>query len=197
MNNLTSDIARRLSVHSLLDRQTMQITTYVEYLLKVNKSVSLTRVGDFESWFTNHVEDSILAFNEFKPLGFDSFVDCGSGNGLPGVIFGVLSGLPFTLCDVDLRKCEFLKSVVYKLGLEGEVFSSPIVEFEPSFDNSSFCYVYRGLGPDTVLSENFNLRKTNAHFRLVSEQQSSLFSGSIRKKYFLSDKSLREIEISL
>lgn len=197
MIRLKEDILGRLSLHSLLDRQATQITTYVEYLLKVNKSVSLTRVVDFDSWFTSHVEDSILAFNEFKPLDFSGFIDCGSGNGLPGVIFGILSELPFTLCDVDLRKCEFLKSAVYKLNLKGKVFSRPVIEFNPPTGGASFCYVYRGLGPDSVLLENFEARKANAHFRLVSEQQSSLFPNSMRKKYLLSDKSLREIEVSL
>jgi 16S rRNA G527 N7-methylase RsmG len=163
----------------------------------VNKRVSLTRVGDFDAWFTNHVEDSILCFEFFKGHGVTEFVDCGSGNGLPGIIFAILSDLPFTLCDVDLRKCEFLRSAIFKLGLNGEVFSRPIIEFVPPSDGGDFCYVYRGLGPDKVLLENFKAHSLNSHFRLVSGQQTSLFKDSERKKYLLSDKSSREIEISL
>lgn len=197
MNTYTKEISARLSVHNLLGRQAIQITTYVEYLLKVNKRVSLTKVGDFDSWFTNHVEDSLLAFKSFDACSFTGFVDCGSGNGLPGILFGILSDLPFTLCDVDLRKCEFLKSVIYKLALKGEVFDRPVLEFSPPSENPDFCYVYRGLGPDRVLLENFEARPRNAHFRLVSELQTSLFPNSERKKYFLSDKSFREIELSL
>lgn len=197
MNTLSEQISHRLSLLSLLDRQSTQIHTYVEYLLKVNERVSLTRVGDFDEWFTNHIEDSILSYNEFRKYEFRGFIDCGSGNGLPGVIYGILSGLPFTLCDVDLRKCEFLKAAIYKLGLEGEVFPRPVIEFSPETLDKSFCYVYRGLGPDRVLSENFSSRSENAHFRMVSESQTSLFTNSKRERYFLSDKSLRELEISL
>jgi len=197
MNDLKSSIHKRISLLSLLDRQSIQITTYVEYLLKVNKSVSLTRVGDFETWFTNHVEDSIVCYNQFKDKGFSEFIDCGSGNGLPGIIFAILSDLPFTLCDVDQRKCEFLKSAIFKLGLNGKVFNRPVIDFTPPFNDRNFCYVYRGLGPDNILIENFMSNKNCSHFRLVSDQQTSLFEGSKRIKYFLSDKSHREIELSL
>jgi|GEM_PF-3232370 len=197
MNTLKDKILNRLSSLNLMDRQASQITTYVEYLLKVNKRVSLTRVGDFDEWFTNHVEDAVLSYEIFAKGEFQEFIDCGSGNGLPGVVYAILSGLPFTLCDVDLRKCEFLKSVIYKLDLPGQVFPRPVIEFTPPVQNKKFCYVYRGLGPDPILSENFAKRSCSAHFRMVSTSQNSLFAGSHRKKYFLSDKSLRELEISL
>jgi len=197
MNTLTEKISTRLSLLNLMNRQSTQIHTYVEYLLRVNQKVSLTRVGDFDEWFTSHVEDSILSYKEFACHNFNGFVDCGSGNGLPGIVYAILSDLPFTLCDVDLRKCEFLKSATHKLGLKGDVFSKPISQFVPNYDGKDFCYVYRGLGPDSVLYENFKLREENAHFRMISSAQTSLFQGSFREKYYLSDKSLREIEIFL
>lgn len=196
MASFTEKLNTRLSELSLMDRQNTQIYEYVDYLLKVNKKVSLTRVGDFDSWFTAHVEDSIKSYSHFRALNLESFVDCGSGNGLPGVIFAILSGLPFTLCDIDQRKCEFLKSAIYKLKLKGAVFCGPIDDL-PVENTNNHAFIYRGLGPDPVLLEHFKKRRKNTHFRFVSSGQTSLFEGSQREKYILSDKSLRELEIYL
>lgn len=190
------DLNTRLSRLSLMDRQATQISTYIEYLVRANKRISLTRLGEFEDWFVNHVEDSVKAYDLFKDLPLDSFVDCGSGNGLPGIIFGILSNKPFVLCDVDQRKCEFLKSIVFKLKLSAKVFPKPISKFKTP-NKGKTCFVYRGLGPDSILVENFKLNPKSLHFRFVSSNQTSLFAASKRENYFLSDKSSREIEISL
>lgn len=192
----TDKLNSRLSEFSLMDRQSTQIYQYVDYLLKVNKKVSLTRVGEFDTWFTAHVEDSIKSYSYFKALNLESFVDCGSGNGLPGIIFAILSELPFTLCDVDLRKCEFLKSAVYKLKLNGSVFCGPVDDL-PLQSTNKHAFVYRGLGPDPILAEHFKKRTNNSHFRFISSEQTSLFEGSKRENYILSDKSIRELEIYL
>ena len=180
MTTSTTLTTRLLSLGLSADQAELT-SSYINLLLRVNRKISLTSVNSFDSWFVSHIEDSIRAYEYFKALKSHSFIDSGSGNGLPGVIFAILSDLPFVLCDVDAKKCEFLKTVVFRLGLKGRVHCGPI---ESLADNLSegVCFVYRGLGPDHFLEKQFELASQATHFRFVSSTQSDLFKGSTRKK---------------
>ncbi len=171
-----------------------RISQYIELLLKVNKRISLTRVADFHTWFISHIEDSIKAYSVFESLGAGYFIDSGSGNGLPGVIFAILSDLPFTLCDVDSKKCEFLKTACYRLGLRGEVYCGPIGDLA-MIKQDDLYFIYRGLGPEDFLVNQFKLSPGSGHFRFISRDQSPLFPGSTVEKYQLSDESMRYLEV--
>ncbi len=171
------------------------IIHYIEFLLKVNKKMSLTSFSNFETWFVSHIEDSVKAYKIFKLLGAEYFIDSGSGNGLPGVIFAILSGTPFTLCDVDGRKCEFLRTVCHRLNLPGKVYCGPIKDLASEFRERLY-FIYRGLGPGDVLVNQYRLAPNAGHFRFMSGNQSQLFKGSLVETYQLSDKSFRFLEVS-
>ncbi len=188
-------LTTRLSELDLQADHVELIAQYVELLLKVNKRISLTRVADFHTWFISHVEDSVRAYRVFEALKAEYFIDSGSGNGLPGVIFGILSGKPFTLCDVDVRKCEFLKTACYRLKLPGKVYCGPIEDLANTQEDR-LCFVYRGLGPDHFLVNQYALAPQAGHFRFISSDQESLFKGSKVEEYKLSDESSRFLEIS-
>lgn len=188
-------LTTRLSELDLDADKVELISQYVELLLKVNRRISLTHVADFHTWFISHVEDSVLAYKVFNKLGAEYFIDSGSGNGLPGIIFAILSGKPFTLCDVDAKKCEFLKTACHRLKLNGEVYCGPIENLAMS-KQDRLCFVYRGLGPEHFLANQFRLAPDAGHFRFISAGQSTLFEGSTVGKYALSDESERFLEIS-
>ncbi len=185
----------RISELNLFPEQAELIVNYVEFLLKVNKKISLTSITNFQTWFVSHIEDSVKAYRVFRGFKAKYFIDSGSGNGLPGVIFAILSGVPFTLCDVDARKCEFLRTICYRLGLSGEVYCGPIKDLVGEFKERLY-FIYRGLGPEELLVNQYRLAPSAGHFRFISENQRRLFKGSLVKKYELSDKSLRFLEIS-
>lgn len=194
MTTTTTLTTRLLSLG--LDTDQAELTSsYINLLMRVNRKISLTSVNSFDPWFVSHVEDSIKAYKYFNALSPRYFIDSGSGNGLPGVIFAILSDLPFTLCDVDAKKCEFLKTAVFRLGLKGKVHCGPIEDLAKDLKEGT-CFVYRGLGPDHFLEKQFELAGQADHFRFVSSTQPDLFKGSTRQKYKLSDKSERFLEVS-
>lgn len=184
-----------LLISSNIDQMDAQsIQTYMNTLEKVNKKIKLTSFSP--SWVTDHLEDCIQSYGVFIELQAKFFIDCGSGNGLPGIIYGILSKLPFILCDTDQRKCEFLKMLIYRLKLNGLVFNKSLLELEKkNFPEKETAFVYRGLGPDNLLIQSSQIFSKSMHFRMKSSAQPSLFPESETKKYQLSDKSHREIEI--
>lgn len=66
-----------------------------------------------------HFADCLSAVQLISAAGLDRPVyDVGSGNGLPGIIMGVLNpGLEVHLVESDSRKCEFLKHAIHFLKL--------------------------------------------------------------------------------
>lgn len=67
-----------------------------------------------------HFADSIFGSRMVLAHSSDkSFVDIGSGNGLPGIVLAILAPeREFNLVESDGRKAEFLKHAVHKLGLK-------------------------------------------------------------------------------
>jgi len=68
-----------------------------------------------------HFSDAILGSRLIFKTGLvaDEIYDFGSGNGFPGLVFSILyPQIRVILVDVDVRKCEYLKSVIHKLGMK-------------------------------------------------------------------------------
>jgi len=68
-----------------------------------------------------HFADSIFGSRIINSdnQNIDEIYDFGSGNGFPGLIYGIL--FPETrviLVDTDIRKCEYLKAVAHRLSLK-------------------------------------------------------------------------------
>jgi 16S rRNA (guanine527-N7)-methyltransferase len=68
-----------------------------------------------------HFSDAILGAEIVMsrlPEGVTEVYDFGSGNGFPALVLGVLAPTIQVRCvDSDARKCEFIKHVIYRLGL--------------------------------------------------------------------------------
>jgi len=92
-----------------------KLLTYLDLLLKWNKTYNLTAVRDPEQGLTHHLLDSLAILpwvNECNVL------DVGSGGGLPGIPLAILRpGLPVTLVDAVQKKASFLQQAVIELGL--------------------------------------------------------------------------------
>ena len=91
---------------------------YHSELLRFNGKLNLiSRASEREADET-HFADCLLAAQLMpKKLG-QKVYDIGSGNGMPGLIFGLLyPATEFFLIDSDARKCEFIKHMAHELKL--------------------------------------------------------------------------------
>lgn len=93
---------------------------YFVELQKFNKVVNLVSAKTLLHADAVHFADSLLAAQVVrKKVNKNSTLfDLGSGNGFPGMVYGVLyPDQKVVLMDSDERKCEFLKHVADNLGL--------------------------------------------------------------------------------
>lgn len=100
----------------LTEKQKQQLVGYVELLAKWNKAYNLTSVRDPQQMLIRHIMDSIVVNGQLKGT---SFIDVGTGPGLPGVPLAIVRpDAQFVLLDSLGKRIRFLKQVQHELGLE-------------------------------------------------------------------------------
>jgi 16S rRNA (guanine527-N7)-methyltransferase len=109
---------------SLLKQTSLELTIeqinlliqYVELLTKWNKAYNLTSVRDPEDMLVKHILDSLMVGEH---LNGDSFIDVGTGPGLPGIPLAILfPEKNFVLLDSLGKRITFLRQVVFQLKLK-------------------------------------------------------------------------------
>lgn len=98
----------------LSDSTLGHLLIYLAELNKFNKAVNLVSPQTLQNADAVHIADAVYAFKYIKPKLVPQMplFDFGSGNGIPGLIFGLLDpSLKVTLVDRDERKLEFCKHV--------------------------------------------------------------------------------------
>ena len=97
---------------------TAGIKTYVELLLKWNRSVSLTTVTKVDEILRFHFGESLFAL-PMLPVEKSRLADVGSGAGFPGIPLAIARrSLEVTLIEPNTKKFAFLNEVIRQLGLD-------------------------------------------------------------------------------
>jgi 16S rRNA (guanine527-N7)-methyltransferase len=138
------------------------IRTYIELLLKWNRSISLTAVADVEQILRFHFGESLFVLS-MLPVEKSRLADVGSGAGFPGIPLAMASpSLTVTLIESNAKKYAFLNEVIRELSLHNvtalrsrmEEIKAPTRAFEivtaralGSFEDL-LRWAYRGLAPD-------------------------------------------------
>ncbi|EKT61403.1 16S rRNA (guanine(527)-N(7))-methyltransferase RsmG [Providencia sneebia] len=99
----------------LSEKQKQQLVGYVELLAKWNNAYNLTSVRDPRQMLIRHIMDSIVVNDRLKG---STFIDVGTGPGLPGVPLAIVRpDSHFVLLDSLGKRIRFLKQVQHELGL--------------------------------------------------------------------------------
>lgn len=99
----------------LSDIQLSQLIQYVELLIKWNKAYNLTSVRDPSEMLIKHIMDSLMVG---PTLAGQSFIDVGTGPGLPGIPLAIMyPEKKFVLLDSLGKRITFLRQVVFQLKL--------------------------------------------------------------------------------
>ena len=93
------------------------IRTYIELLLKWNRTISLSAVVDVDEILRFHFGESLLVL-PMLPVEKSRLADVGSGAGFPGIPIAMASrSLHVTLIESNTKKCAFLNEVIRELKL--------------------------------------------------------------------------------
>ncbi len=96
---------------------TTGIKTYIELLLRWNKTVSLTTVTKVDEILAFHFGESLFALR-MLPVEKSRLADVGSGAGFPGIPLAMARpSLDVTLIEPNAKKFAFLNEVIRQLGL--------------------------------------------------------------------------------
>ena len=103
-----------------------KLLSYLELLKKWNRVYSLTAILQPEQMVSHHLLDSLAVVPYLWP---GSWLDVGSGAGLPGVVMALMHPeWEFTLLDSNSKKTSFMQQVVIELGLSNVVVCCTRVE---------------------------------------------------------------------
>lgn len=157
------------------DKTHENLRTYFDELLKFNKVVNLISAKTVPHADALHFADSILSSREVrkKAIKNDMLYDIGSGNGFPGLVYGMIfPDQKVALVDSDERKCEFLKHVVGLTGVGNvEVMNRKIESFAPDSISQALCRGFAPL-PRALLLLRRIFKKGGNIFHLKSDEWS-------------------------
>ena len=125
LQSLISETSLTISV-----QQIDLLIQYVELLVKWNKAYNLTSVRDPQEMLVKHILDSLMVGPQLQGK---SFIDVGTGPGLPGIPLAIMyPGSNFVLLDSLGKRITFLRQVVFQLKLKNvQPVLSRVEEYHP------------------------------------------------------------------
>ena len=157
----------------LSEKTLTTLHSYFDLVVKHNKTLSLVSPKTVPVADALHFADCILGSQivlDDSP-GMKKIYDFGSGNGFPGIVFGILNPvIEVALVESDLRKVEFLKLVVSSLSVTNVSVLHATVESLPA-DSVKFAIV-RGFGniSKTILLARKIMPKGGVLYHMKGEQ---------------------------
>jgi len=104
-----------------VSRETIDLLgRYVALLTQENERQNLIARSTIDDIWQRHIADSAQLVR-FAPRPDSSWLDIGSGAGLPGLVIAILTEGPMTLVEPRRLRVEFLARAVQALGLSGRV----------------------------------------------------------------------------
>jgi 16S rRNA (guanine527-N7)-methyltransferase len=119
------------SIDQIVSRETYdRLSEYCALIKKWNPAINLVAKSTLEDIWKRHINDS-LQFYCSDNANPNSWLDLGSGGGLPGIVMAcVLQEMSpktkVTLIESDTRKAAFLRTAVRELDLNADVLNSRI-----------------------------------------------------------------------
>jgi 16S rRNA (guanine527-N7)-methyltransferase len=153
---------------TVTEQQAAQLIQLVELLVKWNKAYNLTSVRDPSQMLVKHILDSIVV----SPyLQGNSFIDVGTGPGLPGLPLAILNpNKKFVLLDSLGKRLRFIRQAILSLGIKNvEIVQSRVEDYQPEigFD----CVLSRAFASlEDMLSWCYHLPNHSGHFLALKGQ---------------------------
>lgn len=94
-----------------VSRETKEkLELYVSLLQQWNTKINLVSKQTVDQVWDRHILDSLQLASFIEP-SVGSIADFGTGGGFPGLVLAIVTGIPITLIESDIRKTVFLREV--------------------------------------------------------------------------------------
>ena len=97
-----------------------RLERYAALIVSANGQQNLVAASTIDDLWERHIVDSAQLVR-FEPKGGASWIDIGSGAGLPGIVIAIMTDGPVTLVEPRRLRVDFLKHVIGQLDLAGSV----------------------------------------------------------------------------
>jgi len=176
-----------------VSRETFErLEAYVARLKEESRRQNLVSAATLDDVWQRHILDSAQLVR-FEPSAGASWVDIGSGAGLPGIVIACLVDGPVTLIEPRRLRAEFLRETVAALGLKSSVEAAKVERIHGAFD----VITGRAVAPlarFTEISRHLSTGKTvwalpkgrSAHSELAEARRS--WQGSFRIERSVTDE---------
>ena len=102
----------------MLSEQAEKLKLLANLVVKSNKQHNLTSATSTQQFYNRHIEDCIQALGAAEATLYETVIDCGSGAGLPGLVWATLKPeKSFYTVDSNRKKTAFQKLAIRELGL--------------------------------------------------------------------------------
>jgi 16S rRNA (guanine527-N7)-methyltransferase len=184
LENLLLDGSKQMKIE-LNESQSKDLLSYVELIIKWNKTYNLSAITNPSEIITKHLLDSLSILNYIDDR---NIIDVGSGAGLPGIVLAIMKpNTSLSVIDSVGKKCRFMQFVKSQLRINN---LNVINERVESY-NSESCY-------GQIISRAFsgieNTIKLTKHI-LCSDGQYLFMKGSNFEKEKLNNINFKKHKI--
>jgi 16S rRNA (guanine527-N7)-methyltransferase len=110
-----------------------RLCRYVELLKAENQRQNLVSASNLDRIWERHILDSAQLVR-FEPRPGATWVDIGSGAGLPGIVIACLVEGPITMIEPRKLRANFLEATVEELGLNAKILCAKAEKVGGHFD---------------------------------------------------------------
>jgi 16S rRNA (guanine527-N7)-methyltransferase len=107
------------------------LVRYAELIRNEAGNQNLVSAPSLEAIWTRHFVDSAQLLDFAQRPFSGTWLDIGSGAGLPGLVIAIISDCEVILVEPRRKRAEFLQSVVNELGLAATVIATRIEQYRP------------------------------------------------------------------
>ena len=102
----------------MLSEQAEKLKLLAHLVAKSNKHHNLTSATSTQQFYNYHIEDCVQALEAAEAALYETVIDCGSGAGLPGLVWATLKPeKKFYAVDSNHKKTAFQKLAIRELDL--------------------------------------------------------------------------------
>ena len=102
-----------------------ELQIYKDLLLFWNSKVNLISKKDIQHIDHRHIENSLKLHAHIQKK-HHHILDIGSGGGFPAIPLAIMHGYKISLIEKDQKKCSFLREVLSKCSIDGEVINDRV-----------------------------------------------------------------------
>ena len=184
--------------------QTELLKKFAKLVVEKNKIHNLTSAKTPEEFYKKHIKDCLAAYDAINKRLQKQIVDCGSGAGLPSIVWSMINPqLKIFSVDSNQKKIAFQKHIKRTFGLKNlHPVAARIQDFRPEETSSAifkaFSSVKRGaqsLNREAQFRNLFFLKKDDEKTQVEITDAGSLLYDYKRHKYILNKEKMLVVEL--